>query len=104
MKTAMMVAERMSYSETLAAPNEGGAPKLPALNPTPISVTKRLHIPRSAEPLSAQPRTSPSNGEVEGAARPRVQGAAGRTIFPCARGAKPPTHHGPLQRLLDVGS
>ena len=27
-------------------------------------------------------------------------GRRGRTISPCARGAQPPTHHGPFQRLL----
>jgi len=28
-------------------------------------------------------------------------GSRGRTLPPSARGAKPTTHHGPLQRLLD---
>ena len=40
-----------------------------------------------------------SNGEVEGRPEAPIK-RRGRTLSPRARGAYPPTVHGPLQRLL----
>jgi len=45
-------------------------------------------------------RTAPSNGEVEGPDDTPDE-RRGRTLSYRARGAKPLTSHGPLQRLLD---
>src|SRR2546425_428982 len=51
-------------------------------------------------PVSGFPRTVPLTVKLNGRAE-APDGRRGRTLFSSARGAQPPAHHGPFQRLLE---
>src|SRR5207237_6543547 len=83
--------------------------KIIRATPQASGTTLFCRLPYTKKPSPIEPNSNPQRRDdvskkrltVKLSGRPRgPDWRRGRTISPCARGAQPPTHHGPFQRLL----